>query len=127
MITDPISNFLTRLRNANSSRRKSLTVHSSKIIKAITNLLAEKGFIESFEENITGKIPELIITLRSERGRIYLKRISKPGQRIYYNASDIKRVRSGAGIGIFSTSKGILSDQKCREQKIGGEYICEVY
>lgn len=127
MITDPISNFLTRLRNASGSRRNRLTVYSSNMLKAITKIMADRGFIEKFEENKNGNIAELTITLSPSRGQLSLKRISKPGQRIYRNQDEIKRVRNGLGIGIFSTSSGVVTDKECREKKIGGEYICEIY
>lgn len=127
MITDPISNFLTRLRNASGSRRNRLTLHSSNMLKAITKIMADRGFIEKFEENKNGNIAELTITLSPSHGQLSLKRISKPGQRIYRNRDEIKRVRNGLGIGIFSTSSGVVTDKECREKKIGGEYICEIY
>ena len=127
MITDPISNFLTRLRNASGSRRNRLTMHSSNMIKAITQIMADRGFISKFEEDKTGRIAELTITLSPTRGQLSLKRISKPGQRIYRNHDEVKRVRNGLGIGIFSTSSGVITDKECREKKIGGEYICEIF
>lgn len=127
MITDPISNFLTRLRNASCSRRKNFTIHSSNMIKAIAKILAEKGFLENLEENTSGKIPELTVHLNAGRGQIHLTKISKPGQRIYKNTNEIKRIKNGFGIGIYSTSKGVITDEECRKQKVGGEYICEVY
>lgn len=127
MLTDPIANFLNRLRNASYAQKKELAIRSSRVIKSIADLLLKKNVVEKVEENIIGKTPELIITLKSDRGPINMKRISKPGQRIYVSYTEIKPVRSGFGIGIFSTSAGILTDREAREKKIGGEYICELY
>ena len=89
--------------------------------------MADRGFISKFEEDKTGRIAELTITLSPTRGQLSLKRISKPGQRIYRNHDEVKRVRNGLGIGIFSTSSGVITDKECREKKIGGEYICEIF
>lgn len=128
MFTDPISDLLTRLRNASSARRKTLTARSSNLLKSILGVMKAKNFIADFEEVETenhGK--ELKITLRTDRDALELKRISKPGQRIYVAANEVKRVRNGFGIGIISTSKGIMCDHDAKEQKVGGEYLCEIY
>lgn len=91
-------------------------------------MLAAKRLIEGFDEKIAeGGPKELTIRFRTDRESLELKRISKPGQRIYVGHEEIKRVKNGLGIGIFSTSKGILTDAEARKLKIGGEYICEVY
>jgi small subunit ribosomal protein S8 len=127
MLTDPIADFLTRVRNTSHARGSELTVPSSKIIKAITQVLKNKHFIEDFEEVTTGNYPQLNIVLRVDREPLELKRISKPGQRIYVGYKEIKRVRNGLGIGLISTSRGILTDEEVRKEKLGGEYICEVY
>ena len=128
MFTDPISDLLTRLRNASHARRKTLTARSSRLLKSILGVMKTKNFIADFEELETethGK--ELKITLRTDREALELRRISKPGQRIYIAADKVRRVRNGFGIGIISTSKGILCDRDAKEQKVGGEYLCEVY
>lgn len=129
MLTDPIADFLTRIRNAGKARRHQIIVNSSGMRKAIIQVLAQKGFIKSVEENKSGdgKITKLTIVLRSDRKPLHVKRISRPGQRIYVGYKNIKRVRNGTGVGLFSTSFGILTDKEAREKKIGGEYICEVY
>lgn len=127
MLTDLIADFLTRLRNASAARHRELFIPSSSLIKEIAMVLMRKRFVETMEEITDKKNPELKITLRTDRAPLELKRISKPGQRIYVKNRDIKRVRNGLGIGILSTPKGILTDSEAREQKVGGEYICEVY
>ena len=129
MLTDPIANFLTRIRNASAARRKELTVRSSNMIKALTQVLLDNKFIEKFEEHPSqsGNIQEITIVLRSDREPLELKRISKPGQRIYIGHKEVRRVRNGLGIAIISTSSGLLSDAQAHKNKIGGEYICEVY
>lgn len=128
MLTDPISNLLTRIRNASHARRKELMVPSSKILKAIADVLSSKSFIESTEETVTDtNRKELKISLRTDQKPLELKRISKPGQRIYIGYENIKRIRSGLGVAIISTSKGVMSGDEAKKQKLGGEYICEVY
>lgn len=127
MLTDPISDFLTRIRNSSRARQKYCIAKSSQMIKAIAKVLAENHFIESFYCEGEGCVKEIKVALRQDRNPLELKRISKPGQRIYLGQEEIKRVRNGFGIGIYSTSKGILSDKQAREMKIGGEYICEIY
>lgn len=127
MLTDPIANFLTRIRNSSAARQKKVTVRASNLIKAIAKIMLEKNFINNVEDNNINGMPELTIHFIANRDPLNLKRVSKPGQRIYINAKDIKRVRNGFGIGIFSTSAGILTDEQCHAKKIGGEYICEIY
>lgn len=127
MLTDTIGDFLTRVRNASSSRKKYVTVRHSRLIKAIADILLAKRFIESMEEISVDNKKELKITLITDREPLELKRISKPGQRIYVGYGNIKRVRNGLGSGIYSTPGGVISDDEARKQKIGGEYLCEVY
>ncbi|MEK7523449.1 MAG: 30S ribosomal protein S8 [Patescibacteria group bacterium] len=127
MLTDPISDFLTRIRNASSARRHELTVRSSRMIKAIAQVLMDKHFLEKVEEVAIEKTKELHIVLRAEGEPLQLKRVSKPGQRIYVGWDKIKRVKNGQGIAIISTSRGILPGEEARKQKVGGEFLCEVY
>ena len=127
MLTDPIADFLTRLRNASHTRCSKLTVPFSRMNKAITELLVTNRFIESFYANTDQKIRELNIVLKKDREALAIKRISKPGQRIYVGYQNVKRVRNGLGIGIISTSRGVITDTEAREKKLGGEYICEIY
>ena len=127
MLTDPISAFLTSLRNIGRSRKNSFSFPSSKTVKAIAQILADRQFIDRFEEIVDGHKKELTIHLKPGRDPLELKRMSKPGQRIYVGYKDLKRVRNGLGIAILTTSKGLLTDAEVRKLKTGGEYICEVY
>lgn len=127
MQTDPISDFITRIRNATSAGHGALTVRSSNVIKALAETLVKKHFIESAVEHSEGPVRELTVNFIPDKGALHLKRISKPGQRIYINHKEVKRVRNGLGIAIISTSRGLLTDQEARAQKVGGEYLCEVY
>lgn len=124
---DIISNFLTRLRNASHARRRHLTVRSSRMLKSIAEILATKHFIESAEESSNEGKKELSITFRTDREPLNLKRVSKSGQRIYVGYDEIRRIRNGLGIAIISTSHGLMIGEEARQQKLGGEYICEVY
>lgn len=129
MFTDPIADFLTRLRNAGSARRSYATVRASRMIKAIADVLAARGFIESVEEiqSEDAKNKELKINLKGDREPLELKRVSKPGQRIYIGHEDIKRVKSGLGLAVLSTSLGIISGEEAKKKKVGGEYLCEIF
>lgn len=127
MFTDPISDFLTRMRNASRARRKELTLRSSRLLKSIADVLVQKRFIEAADVDTTEKRTELKIALRTDREPLELKRMSKPGQRMYVGFEDIKRVRNGLGISIISTSQGVMSGDEARKAKLGGEYLCQVY
>lgn len=127
MVTDPIAEFLTRVRNASHARRKELTVRYSKLVRAIADVMSAKRFIDSVDDVTFGKTPELKITLRTDRGPVELKRISKPGQRIYVASQDIRKVRNGMGIAVISTSHGVMTGEEAKQKKLGGEYICEIY
>lgn len=128
MLTDPIADLLTRIRNASHARRRSLTLRSSKMKKAIAEVLAAKRFIENAEE-VKGaeKYAELQITLRTDRDPLELTRVSKPGQRIYIGYDEIPRVRNGLGMAVVSTSRGIMPGDQATKEKLGGEFICKVY
>lgn len=127
MLTDPISDFITRLKNASRAHKKHLTVRSSNLIAAIAELLLKKGYIEQMEKNTLEKTPELTIYLHTNRPPLELKRVSKPGQRIYIGYKEIKRVKNGLGLAVISTSKGVISGEEAKEAKLGGEYVCEIY
>lgn len=127
MLTDPIADFFTRLRNASHARRGECTVRPSRMVKALADLLTAKRFIEGYEEQEEGNAKKLAIRLRTDRDPLELKRISKPGQRIYVGHNEIKRVRNGLGMSVISTSRGILSGDDAKKEKLGGEYICDVY
>ena len=130
-ITDPIADMLTRIRNANSSKHKTVDVPASKIKKAIAEILFEEGYIKSFEEIDDGVQGIIRITLKyDEKGnRVIagLKRISKPGLRVYASAEELPKVLNGLGIALISTSKGIMTDRKAREANIGGEVLAYIW
>jgi len=126
-MTDPIADLLTRIRNAYSSHKDSVTVPSSNTKKAILEVIKKRKFIKDFKINKDNKFEEIEITLNPEKKNITLKRISKPSQRIYLGADEIKKVRGGLGMAIVSTSKGIITGKEARKLNIGGELICEIY
>jgi len=129
--TDPIADMLTRIRNANSAKFKTVDVPASKIKKSIAETLLEEGYIKAFDEIDDGVQGIIRITLKyDEKGnRVIdgLRRISKPGLRIYASKEDLPRVLNGLGIALISTSKGIITDKKARELGIGGEVIAYVW
>jgi small subunit ribosomal protein S8 len=130
-MTDPIADFLTRLRNGIIARKAKVEVPSSKMKKRIAELLRDEGFIEGVEEKVEGPQGLLVVALRwdqQHRCAIQgLKRVSRPGQRIYVNKDEVPRVRSGLGISVLTTSHGIMSDRAARKAGVGGELICEVW
>ena len=130
-ITDPIADMLTRIRNANTAKHKTVDIPASKVKLAIANILFKEGYIKSFEE-IAGEYQAIIrVTLKyDEKGtRVIdgIKRISKPGLRIYTSKEDLPRVLNGLGIAIVSTSKGIMTDKEARQNGLGGEVIAYVW
>ena len=130
-LSDPIADMLTRIRNAARINRRQVNIKASKMCSAIAKVLKDEGYIEDFDRIDDGKQGILRITLKyDQNGRNaieVIKRISKPGQRIYSSAFDLPSVLNGMGIAIVSTSKGMMSDSSCREANIGGEIICMVY
>jgi small subunit ribosomal protein S8 len=134
--TDPIADFLTRVRNAIMAGQHTVSVPSSKLKVAITKILQEEGFIESFEEiKVEGK-PQKTLRLalkyvgeRRERKPVIsgLKRVSKPGRRVYVGKGDIPWVQSGMGISILTTPKGVMTGGRARQLGVGGEVLCEVW
>jgi len=129
-MTDPITDLLNQIRNAQAVGKTEILVPSSKIKKEIVNLLAKEGFVGEIKNGMKGKIKALKITLKYQNDLpavTGLKRVSKPGQRIYEKFDEIKRVRGGFGISIVSTSKGLMTNKEARKQKLGGEIICQVW
>jgi len=127
MHSDPIADLLTRIRNAIMAHKSETTAPYSKIKEKTLEILKNHKFITDFKINKKEQFPQLEILLNEEIRDIHLKRISKPGQRIYIKSSDIKKVRNGLGIQIISTSTGLLTGEEAKKQKLGGELICEVY
>ena len=130
-ITDPIADMLTRIRNANSAKFKTVDVPASKMKKAIADVLLEEGYIKAFEEIDDGIQGILRITLKyDEKGNKViagLRRISKPGLRIYAQKDELPKVLNGLGTALISTSKGIMTDKKARELGVGGEVLAYVW
>lgn len=131
MMTDPIADMLTRIRNGNSAKHESVDVPASKMKKEIAEILLKEGFIKSYDvidDGVQGTIKvDLKYGRNDERIISGIKRISKPGLRVYANGTEIPRVLGGLGIAIISTSKGVLTDKEARNQGIGGEVICYVW
>lgn len=131
MVTDPIADFLTRIRNALTAKHTSVEIPASKIKKQIADILVEEGYIKSVELKGEGKDSKIIIELKYgpkyERVLTNLKRISKPGLRVYCSYNEIPKVLNGLGIAILSTNKGIMTDKKARQNKVGGEVLAYVW
>ncbi|HAU40191.1 TPA: 30S ribosomal protein S8 [Candidatus Peregrinibacteria bacterium] len=127
MNTDPISDLLTRLRNASAVSKNVIVVPCSKIKNEILKVLKAKGYVEDFETIKNGKFEEIKITLKEDSQALNIKRVSKPGQRIYVKSGNIPKVLGGLGTAIISTQKGMLTDTEARKNKMGGEIICEIY
>ncbi len=129
-LTDPIADMLTRVRNANSAMHEKVDVPYSKMKEAVANTLKEEGFILNYKVITDGNKKNIRIYLKydgKERVIKGLKRISKPGRRVYSSVEDMPRVLSGLGIAIVSTPKGVITDKTCRSEKVGGEVLCFVW
>ena len=130
-MTDPIADMLTRVRNANTVRHENVDVPASNIKKELARILLEEGFIKGYDVIEDGKQGLIRLQLKygknGEKVITGLKRISKPGMRVYADNHSVPKVLNGLGISIISTSKGILTDKQARELGIGGEVICYVW
>ena len=130
-ITDPIADMLTRIRNAGSARHETVDIPNSKMKKAIAEILLEEGYIKSFQLIDDGTQGVIRVTLKylpgKERAIQGLRRVSKPGLRVYAGADELPQVLRGLGIAIISTSKGIMTDKKARAQHVGGEVLAFVW
>lgn len=130
-MTDPIADMLTRIRNANQNRAKTVSMPSSKMKETIASILKEEGYISdySIEKNDVQNILTLTLKYGKNKERVItgLKRISKPGLRVYANVEDIPRVLNGLGIAIISTPKGVMTDKLARKNNVGGEVIAYVW
>ncbi|NLC16999.1 MAG: 30S ribosomal protein S8 [Clostridiales bacterium] len=131
MVIDPIADFLTRIRNALTAKHTSVEIPASKIKKQIADILVEEGYVKSAKLEGEGKDAKIIIELKYgpkyERVLTNLQRISKPGLRVYCSYKEIPKVLNGLGIAILSTSKGIMTDKKARQYKVGGEVLAYVW
>ncbi|MBP2015650.1 small subunit ribosomal protein S8 [Anaerococcus degeneri] len=130
-MTDPIADMLTRIRNGNKANHKKITVPSSNEKKAIAQILLDEGFITGFnveEDNKQGILTiDLKYTENGEKVISGLRRISKPGLRVYVKANEVPKVLDGLGTAIISTSKGLMTDRAARRENVGGEVICYVW
>lgn len=126
MNTDPIADLLTRIRNASKKSHTNVSMPYSKIKENIIKVIKEKGFLGDYKVESDKNFKTITITLKEERQDMTLKRISKPGQRIYIKKNELKPIKSGLGILVISTSKGIMSNIEAKKQNLGGEVICEI-
>lgn len=130
MITDPIADMLTRIRNAAKNKFENVSMPTSKMKENIAEILKNEGYISSFEITSKDGKKDLVITLKYFDGASVIsgvKRISKPGLRIYANSDELPKVLNGLGIAIISTSKGLLVDREARKQNVGGEVVAYVW
>ena len=130
-ITDPVADMLTRIRNANSAKHETVDVPASNLKKSIAQILLDEGYIKAFEVIENGTQGTIKVTLKysanKEKAISGLRRVSKPGLRVYAGADELPRVLKGLGIAIISTSKGIMTDKKARELHVGGEVLAFIW
>lgn len=131
VMTDPIADLLTRIRNANTVGHEVVEVPSSKIKRELANIMLTEGYLNNIEEYNDGSVPMLRLTMKygknKERVITGLKRISKPGLRVYTGKEEIPKVLNGLGVAIISTSNGIVTDREARKLGVGGEVICYIW
>lgn len=128
MHSDPIADLLTRIRNGHKAHHQSVTIPYSTIKEGILAIIKAKGFIESYSVNeVRAGIKEIEVTFGEGAKQMHLKRVSKPGQRIYIKKADLKPIKSGLGFTIISTSKGLMTNGEAYSKNLGGELICEIY
>ena len=130
-ITDTIADLLTRIRNANSAKHETVQIPASNMKKAICQILLDEGYIKNFSVEEDGKQGVITVTLKYLEGKTPviqgLRRVSKPGLRIYSNVEDMPKVMKGLGIAIISTSKGVMTDREARRQNVGGEVLAFIW
>ena len=131
VMTDPIADMLTRIRNANSVKHESVDVPRSKLKEELARILKDEGFIKEYKviENDNQGTIRIYLKYDANKGQVIqgIKRISKPGLRVYANKDEVPRVLGGLGVAILSTSQGIMTDRTARKEGIGGEVICYVW
>lgn len=130
MMTDPIADMLTRIRNGNSAKHKSVEIPASNMKKDLAQILLDEGYIKGY--NVTEDEKQGVMTVdlkyvQEQRVISGIKRISKPGRRVYVKANEVPKVLNGLGVAIISTSKGIMTDKTARKESVGGEVICYVW
>jgi small subunit ribosomal protein S8 len=131
MLTDPIADMITRIRNAGQARHRDTSCSSSRVRLAVARVLSEEGFIGAVKVEAREGKPALVIQIRyDENGKPLIdgiRRVSRPGCRVYVGHEKIPKIRNGLGVAIVSTSRGVLSDRAAREAGVGGEVLCEVW
>ncbi|MCH3965687.1 MAG: 30S ribosomal protein S8 [Clostridium sp.] len=131
VMTDPIADLLTRIRNANIVRHETVEVPSSNIKKAILNIMLQEGYIKDLEEYTDGSVKMIRFSMKyienKQRVITGLKRISKPGLRVYCRKEEIPKVLNGLGVAVISTSNGIVTDKEARKLGVGGEVLCYIW
>ena len=131
VVTDPIADMLTRIRNANAMKYKEVSMPVSKVKTEIAKILKDEGFIEDYKVSKDGDFGKLVLTLKytnkKERVITGLKRISKPGLRVYAKSNEVPKVLNGFGIAVVSTSRGIMTDKEARKQNLGGEIVAYIW
>lgn len=129
-MTDPVADMLTRIKNAYMARKATVAMPTSKVKEAIAKVLVANKYVETMERREDDVQPELVLTL-SYKGKspalTDLKRISKPGRRLYTNVDNIPRTLGGYGVTIISTSQGVMSDKEAKQKNIGGEILCQIW
>ena len=130
-MTDPIADMLTRIRNAQRMGHETLTLPASKLKQRLADVLAAEGYVQSVAFSDDGRQGELTITLKYGHDKLpainELKRVSRPGRRVYVAVNEIPRVKNGLGIAVLSTSHGLVADRDARKNKVGGELLCTVW
>jgi|SRR5215204_4756759 small subunit ribosomal protein S8 len=130
-VNDPIADFLTRIRNAHMAKHETVEIPHSKLKRELARILKEEGYINDFSERGSGAEARIVIELKygpdGQRAITGLRRMSRPGRRVYRKQSNIPRVLDGLGVAILSTSRGILTDHAARRMGVGGEVLCFVY
>ena len=130
-ITDPIADLLTRIRNASTAKHPSVEIPASNMKKAICQILVDEGYVKNYTVTEDGKQGVIKVTLKYGEGKTPviqgLRRVSKPGLRIYSNAAELPKVMKGLGIAIISTSRGVMTDREARKQNLGGEVLAFIW
>lgn len=129
-VTDTVSDFLTRIRNAGQAKHRTTDVPASKLKVAIAKILKEQGYISDYEfieDGLQGSIKVTLRYFKRESAIKVMKKVSKPGRRIYTPADKLPRVKNGLGIAIISTSKGVMTDKQARIENVGGEVLCTIW
>ena len=129
-LTDPIADMLTRIRNANLAKHNTVKIPFSKIKESLANILKSEGYINNYEVKEEENKKDIIVSLKFMDGEAVikgLKRISKPGRRVYTSVESLPKVLGGLGIAIVSTPNGVITDKECRKHSVGGEVLCYVW